>query len=216
MAIREISFAPGCYYHIYNRGNSKQKIFLDKNDYHRFIKLLYISNSRQNFAIRNFSKKNIYDVDRGQKLVSMGAFCLMSNHFHILLCQPENGDISKFMQKLSTSYSMYFNKKYERTGGLFESKFKSEYVETDRHLKYLFSYIHLNPLKIVDPKWREKSGNDLSGSMKFLENYNFSSFDEYIGKSRIEQVILDRQDFPEYFPAEKIFLEEITEWINFT
>src|SRR3989344_7999827 len=123
MSIRKVSFVPGEYYHIYNRGNSKQKIFHNKADYERFISLLYLSNSGNNFKIDYIGKHNIYITDRGSRLVSIGAYCLMPNHFHILITPLVEGGVSKFMQKMTTAYSMYYNQKYRRTGGLFEGKF---------------------------------------------------------------------------------------------
>src|SRR3989338_5705420 len=153
MSIRKVSFAPGEFYHVYNRGNSKQVIFHDKQDYNRFLALLYAVNTKQNIAMR-LVFEDMYKFDRGERLVSLGAHCLMSNHFHLLLTEVDEGGISKFMQKLTTAYSMYYNKKYARTGGLFEGKFKSEHAGKDRYLKYIFSYIHLNPLKIINKNWK--------------------------------------------------------------
>src|SRR3989344_8568343 len=139
MSIRKITFSEGEYYHIYNRGNSKQTIFHDKSDYDRFIKLLFLSNGENNFKIYKISK-NIYEVDRGRRLVGIGAYCLMPNHFHLLITQTDKGSITRFMQKVSTGYSMYYNKKYQRSGALFEGKFKAEHADNDNYLKYLFSY----------------------------------------------------------------------------
>src|SRR3989344_979129 len=157
MTIRKVDLVEGEYYHIYNRGNSKQNIFLDKEDYFRFISLLYISNTSESFNLYDLSRSSnfsVYEIDKTDILVHIGAFCLMPNHFHVLITQMEENGISKFMQKLSTAYSMYFNKKYKRTGCLFEGKFKSQHVDTDEYLKYLFSYIHLNPVKLIQEDWK--------------------------------------------------------------
>ena len=118
MSIRRVNFATGEYYHLYNRGNSKQKIFLDDEDYNHFVKLLYLCNSVRSITYRDVTK-NVYDFDREETLVFIGAYCLMPNHFHILVKEKSEKGISKFMQKISTAYSMYFNNKYKRTGGLF-------------------------------------------------------------------------------------------------
>lgn len=214
MSIRKVSFIYGEYYHIYNRGNSKQKIFHDKQDYERFIKLLFLSNSMDNFNIRDI-KKNFFDFNRKEKLVAIGSYCLMPNHFHLLITQTEVGDISKFMQKLTTAYSMYYNKKYTRTGSLFEGKFKSQYINSDRYLKYLFSYIHLNPIKIIQRDWKEKGIKDKKKALDFLENYKFSSYLDFLSAGREENVILDGNYFPDYFPNEDKIKEEIFEWILF-
>ena len=177
-----------------------------------FLKLLYSANTTKNLVIRNFSKM-VYQLERGERLVSIGAYCLMPNHFHILITQTKNGDITKFMYKLCTSYSMYYNNKYKRTGKLFEGKFKSEYADNDRYLKYLFSYIHLNPLKIIDPDWRNKNVGE--HGVDFLANYKFSSYIDYLEKERDDKVILDRDDFPNYFPTEYSFKTEIADWLRY-
>jgi len=224
MTNRKISFVEGEYYHIYNRGNSKQDIFLDKTDYDRFIKLLYLCNSNKSFNFReDIVKQNIdaFDFDRGETIVSIGAWVAMSNHFHLLLmisprgCLGQEG-ITVFMGKLCTAYSMYFNKKYKRTGKLFEGVFKSTHIESDEQLKYNFSYIHLNPVKIIDSLWKEKGIRNHKKVLEFLNKYNFSSYDDYRGKKRSENKIISQGDFPDYFFTPDIFDEEILEWLNFT
>src|SRR3989344_1004827 len=150
MSIRKVPFVATEYYHLYNRGNSKQLIFRDSQDYWRFIVLLYTCNSQSNFRmslVNDSAEKDPYLWDRGKQLVSIGAYCLMPNHFHILIKEKGESGITKFMQKLSTAYVMYYNLKYKRSGALFEGKFKAEHLGTDRYLKYIFSYIHLNPIK---------------------------------------------------------------------
>jgi len=172
----------GEYYHIYNRGNSKQRIFRDKSDYERFLGLLFACNSSENFKIDNLNKKeSLLNYPRGKQIVYIGAYCLMPNHFHILITDAGEENVSKFMQKLITAYVMYFNKKYQRTGSLFEGKFKAEHAGSDRYLKYLFSYIHLNPIKLVEPKWKEKGIQNKSKVLKYLEEYQHSSCLEYLG-----------------------------------
>ena len=218
MSIRKVKLVQGEYYHIYNRGNSKQKIFLDNEDYLRFMGLLYACNQKNNFKIFNLNKgQTLYDIDRDVALVDIGAYCLMSNHFHLLVTQSENKNISNFMQKLSTAYSMYFNRKYGRTGGLFEGKFKSQHANTDSYLKYIFSYIHLNPIKIIQKDWKEEGIKDRKEAIKYLNRYHFSSYLDYINTAnpRIESKILNKKAFPEYFPNEDSFLREIFEWLSY-
>ena len=215
MSIRKTNFVPGEYYHIYNRGNSKQKIFHDKEDYERFIKLIFLSNGSNNFKIHFIKNDVVYDFERGKQLVDIGAYCLMPNHFHILITQTEEGSISKFMQKLTTGYSMYYNKKYERTGSLFEGKFKSKHVNNDRYLKYSFSYIHLNPVKLIESKWKEVGIKNESKVIDFLKKYKYSSFKDYLDEKRTESIILNKEAFPKYFPNKKSFVKEILEWVNY-
>ncbi len=224
MAIRKNPLVKGEYYHIYNRGNSKQKIFLDKNDYYHFVKCLFICNTYKNFKFRDDivdAQIDAFDFDRGKPLVSIGAWVLMPNHFHIYLTTNSHmsdmwkkNNISEFMRKLSTSYSKYFNAKYKRSGGLFEGSFKSVLVSEDTQAKYLFSYIHLNPIKLIDSKWKENGIKNKKVALKFLNLYKWSSYLDYIGVSRKENKILSVPDFPEYFQGVADFDAEILEWIT--
>ncbi len=218
MSIRPVQFVEGEFYHIYNRGNSKQKIFHDKQDYNYFITLLYIFNSEQKynlFDLKRSNNLNLYEIELKNNLVSIGSYCLMPNHFHILITEKIEGGVSKFMQKICTSYVMYYNKKYKRTGGLFEGKFKSEYVDNDRYMKYLFSYINLNPVKLIQSNWKEKGIKDKIKVIEFLSNYQYSSYLDFLGKNRSQLKIINLKDFPNYFPDKKAFLKEIFDWLNF-
>jgi putative transposase len=213
MSIRKVNFVSGEYYHIYNRGNSKQKIFKDKEDYEYFIKLLFISNGKEKFKF-HFLEGNVYDAKRGNQLVGIGSYVLMPNHFHILITELEDSGISKFLHKVSSGYSHYYNKKYERTGSLFEGKFKSEYAYNDRYLKYLFSYIHLNPIKLIQPKWKEEGITNKQKVLDFLLDYKYSSYKDYLDIQRQENLIINKKVFPDYFPSKSLFLKEIFDWIK--
>lgn len=153
-------------------------------------------------------------MDTGEKLVAISAHCPMPNHFHLLVKETTEGGIVKFMSKLLTVYSSYFNKKYSRTGSLFGSEFKSRHLDTDEYLKYMFAYIHLNPLKLVDSHWRENR-IDVEVAKKFLDQYKFSSYPEYSGVDREENLILTKNAFPEYFQNVKEFDDYICDWLNF-
>jgi putative transposase len=198
--------AVGEYYHIYNRGNSKQDIFLDTQDYIVFQQFLYLMNMEKRITSREIGHST-YSYERDEPLVSIGAYCLMSNHIHILLKQEKEKGISKFMQKLSTAYAMYFNKKYTRTGGLFEGAFKSKWVGGDVYLKYLYSYIHFNPMKMKSPSWKEdiKIGKKINTG--FTLEYPFSSILDYLGVIRNENAILNKNAFPLYFSGREDFFE---------
>jgi putative transposase len=214
MSQRKIPFAFGEYYHIYNRGNSKQEIFKDDRDRQRLQSLLYIANGTKSFEFRDAQKVEIFDFDRGNQLVYIGAYCLMPNHFHILLTPAIERGVQVFMQKLSTGYSMYFNKKYERTGGLFEGRFKSRHANSDEYLKYLFSYIHLNPIKLIQADWKESGIRDLIRAREYLDGYGYSSLLDYLGV-RTESVIVDGGKFPEYFRDKKEINEELLSWLEY-
>jgi putative transposase len=147
----------------------------------------------------------------------------MPNHFHIYLSSPRaglgedlviNNNITKYISKICTSYSMYFNKKYNRTGSLFEGRFKAVHVKEDIQAKYLFSYIHLNPVKLIEPEWKEKGIEDKDGALKFLNEYKWSSYLDYKEIKRKESKILNRKNFINYLPNVLSFNKEIFEWIN--
>ena len=216
MSIRKVNLVSGEYYHIYNRGNSKQKIFHDNEDYFHFMGLLFVCNSINNFRADTLAKgESFYDFERKEQIVSIGSYCLMPNHFHILITQMEEGGISRFMQKVLTAYVMYYNKKYKRTGGLFEGKFKSEHAKDDRYLKYLFSYIHLNPVKLIQKDWKEVGIKNKKEALEYLQNYKYSGYLDYLGIKRIQNKILNIESFPKYFPKKKSLQEEIFEWLSY-
>ena len=218
MSIRKTSLVSDEYYHIYNRGNSKQKIFHDKGDHTHFVALIYACNQKENFKIDNLQKhQSLFEIDKQSKLVDVGAYCLMPNHFHLLLTQKEirENNISKFMQKLSTAYVMYYNKKYKRTGGLFEGKFKSQHVPNDEYLKYMFSYIHLNPIKLIQKDWKEKGIKNKKEALNYLNKYHYSSYLDFLGEKRIQNKVLNLKAFPKYFLDPGSFVSEIFEWLSY-
>ncbi len=220
MSTRTIKFSEGEYYHVYNRGTDKRTIFLDTKDYRRFLALLYVCNSTRAVDMtahfqEGKSFMELFITERNDILVDIGPYCIMPNHFHILVREKVEGGLTKFMSKLATSYSMYFNKKNKRSGVLFEGKFKAKHANTDEYLKYLFAYIHLNPVKIIDPEWKKNGIADRDGAKKYLAEYTYSSYLDYMGTNRIEGKILNRDAFPEYFGEFKEFSQFIEEWLSF-
>lgn len=213
---RKIKFSVDEYYHIYNRGTDKRVIFMDEEDHQRFTSLMFICNSERNVVFRDTPIGRPYVYERGDTLVDIGAYCLMPNHFHFLIREKIDGGVTKYMSKLLTAYVMYFNKKYKRTGSLFESKFKAKHADTDEYLKYLFAYIHLNPVKIIDPKWKEFGIQNRSEAKKYLVKYKYSSYLEYLGDLRMEGKILNRVAFPEYFADVQNFEGFIKDWMVFS
>ncbi len=216
MSTRRITFSVGEYYHIYNRGTDKRVIFMDDSDRKRFIKLLFVANGSKPFVFRDFPIGVPYvDINRGEPVLAIGAYCLMPNHFHILVKEINENGISKVIGKALTSYSSYFNKKYKRAGVLFEGTFKATHVNSDEYLKYLFAYIHLNPVKIIDPEWKENGIKDREPAKKYLTEYTYSSYLDYMGAERVEGKILNKAAFPEYFSEFKDFEQFIDEWLSF-
>ena len=214
MPVRKVSFATGEFYHLYNRGNSKQRIFLTDQDRERFMMLLYVANGTRPLDLREVKPEDAYNFQRGEQPVAIGAYCLMPNHFHILVTPVAEEGVTTFMRKLTTGYSMYFNKRHHRTGSLFEGRFKSEHASEDAYLKYLFAYIHLNPVKLIQSDWREAGITNKQGALDFLQNYHHSSYlDTQI--SRPQSNILDHSPFPTYFSQPTDFNSELLEWLSY-
>jgi putative transposase len=221
--LRKDPFITGEYYHLYNRGIDKRIIFKLKNDYERFIMLLYISNSNSEKTFRldnliNHLHKTFEEImilDKGNPLVSVGAWCLMPNHFHILVKQEVDGGITKFMKKLGTGYAMFFNIKYQRQGALFGGPFKSKLIGVDdNYMKHLFAYIHLNSLDIKFSGW-EKEIKKSSPEMKnFLESYPYSSYPDYLGVNRVEKNIINPENFPNYFQPPQSFKDSVEDYLT--
>lgn len=135
-------FVENGYYHLYNRGVEKRKIFLDHQDYAVFLSYLkYYLNPNQGSDPKSLANE-----------VEMIAFCLMPNHFHLLIKQITKNGITKLMRAVCVKYVMYFNKKYSRVGTLFQGKYKGVLITNDVYFLHLSRYIHLNPSPGSDPK----------------------------------------------------------------
>ena len=213
------NFYLGGYYHCYNRGTDKRKIFLTEKDRLRFSVLLYVCNSDVPIHISNFegsSLLDLFDLPRGKPIVAVGAWTLMPNHFHLLLKEIKEGGISLFMQKVTTGYTMYFNKKSGRSGTLLEATFRAETIAKDNYLKYIFSYIHLNCIKLIDSAWKEIGLKDFKKSERFLNNYVWSSYLDYREVKSPQGKILSKNVFPGYFANITDLDLEIKDWLTFS
>ena len=218
--LRKDPFITGEYYHLYNRGIDKRVIFKSKKDYERFIMLLYIANTQtESFRLDNLINQQhktfneILVLDRGELIISIGAWSLMTNHFHLIVRQEIDGGITKFMRKLGVGYSMFFNIKYERAGALFGGLFKSKLIGVDdNYMRQLFGYIHINPLEIKFPDWQKQIKKPFSEMKKFLRLYKYSSYPDYIEEDRVEKNILNAKNFPKYFNNAKSFKDFMDEY----
>ncbi|MBI2355779.1 MAG: transposase [Candidatus Doudnabacteria bacterium] len=186
MGIRDYKeFGAGAYYHIYNRGNAKNNIFIDPEDYKFFLLRL-----RQNLYPEDNPTSRIRKLPANT--FSLIAYCLMPNHFHILIKQNGNIPTSKLILKLCSSYSKYFNKKYDRVGHVFQDQFKQVLIDDDSYLLWLSAYIHQNPT--------------VAGISKTPETYPWSSYMFYLKKdgyiSCESDIILNQfktiQEFPKF------------------
>ncbi len=147
MAQRKFSFVNGRYYHVFNRGVDKRIVYTDAEELYFFFHRLHDLNSTDS-TVASKDKRKIHKdkatLDEGKKLVSMVAYCLLPNHFHLLLKQNVDDGVSQFMQRLGTSYVKFFNKKHDRSGSLFQGKFKATQVDGDYAVPIVASYVNLN------------------------------------------------------------------------
>ncbi len=178
------------YRHIYNRGAHKTEIFKDANDYIRMVKLLYIANNTRPFVMSSLPQ-NVFCVEKDETLVDIVAYCLMPNHIHIAIKTTENQLITKFMRKLCTAYSCYFNLKYHHSGTIWQGKYKSKEEFDDTNIDVLIKYIHMNPYTLKNkPIELENQLAILEDAVGFAKEYEYSSFKDYLGVPRIQRVLL--------------------------
>lgn len=213
-------------YHIYNRGVEKRDIFIRDKDYFRFIHNMFEFNDRRpalnlGFHFDNYGKSLVKSDFTSRKprklLVEIFCFCLMPNHYHFLLRQKVDSGITEFMRKIGTGYTNYFNLKNKRVGPLFQGKFKAVHVVKEAHLTYLPHYIHLNPLDLALPEWRNKKIRDPEKAFKFLEKYRWSSFIDYIGRKNYPSVIQPDFLLSNYYRSRTSLVsyrKAIREWLD--
>jgi REP element-mobilizing transposase RayT len=188
MPSRNIAFRndiDDAYYHVYGRGNARMPIFLDDEDHVVFLSFL------KRYLGKDIHRDNLGRLTPNYRdSLELLAFCLMKNHFHLLIHQIQQGNLSKFMQGLIGSYGRYFNRKYKRTGSLLESRYKASIILDDEYLLHASRYIHLNP-------------DD-------YENYSWSSLRYYLGDRHADWVkpdfILDI--YQQYEGTYKDFVDE--------
>jgi len=192
---RQKPFITGEYYHIYNRGVDKRDIFRDPRDWDRFRDGLYVCNTEKSIVFRGLPS-NIFTFERGETIVDIFAYALMPNHFHLIIGEKRDGGISTFVGRLLTSYSMYFNTKYERSGPLMCRPFRSSHIGEDDYFRWLFSYVHLNPLQLLDPDWEKRDAENLKRAVKRLASYTHSSYQDYFESNRRESQILAKEALP--------------------
>ena len=178
--MRKIQFVNSEYYHIYNRGVDKRDVFLDEKDFWKFKGSLSEFNNNSYYeerlqALASYSRKKLKDcqfndfkelrsfLDEQENIVDIISYCLIPNHFHLILKQLKDKGISDFMHKIGTSFTNHFNKKYERSGYIFQGPFKAIHIDNNNYLLWLTGYINGN-IEI------HKQGR--------AENYKWSSFKE--------------------------------------
>lgn len=217
------TYAPNSFYHVYNRGVEKRDIFLEEIDYAVLLSYLktylmpkdedtlrnIIANPlsgwrEKDMALRELRLNNFSDS------IEFMAFCLMKNHYHMLIRQENETAMDQFMNSLWTRYTMYFNRKYKRVGPLFQDVYKAVLVETEEQLLHLTRYIHLNPIA-------KRNFRNPASKGDALRSYFFSSYPDYIGIRNTAWIhperILDRWHADRYKQYESFALEiGIEEW----
>lgn len=222
MAYRRDPFAVGEWYHCFSRGVDKRIVFTTDRDYERFLESLYLSNDVESTgrdSFRHISHTDIFQLQRGKQIVSIAAYCLMPNHFHILVQQLEEGGITKFMRKVGTGYTMYFNIKNERVGNLFVKPFRSKLVNNDGYFMHIPQYIHLNPVEVFEAGWKKGIVRDVGVLESKMRAYKFSSLHEYDREPRVTSAILDSKAvdlFRTGMPELGSMLEEASEYYRST
>ncbi len=154
------------------------------------VKPIHVSNFEQGF--RSKTLEDVLRLDRRSRLVDIGAYNLMPNHFHLLLRESTAGGITSFMRKFGTAYTMYFNIRYKRTGVLFEGTFKAKHVGTGSYFERVFNYIHANHAELYEPEWKKGVIRNRTQVKKKLAQYRYSSLSDYCGSARPESLIVNK------------------------
>lgn len=191
------------WYHCYNRGTDKRTVFENPHDYERFIALLYVSNGSKPIRLSDkysFNFRSVFEdssMDRGAPLVEIAAYSLMPTHVHLVLKQVVDSGVSRFMQKVFTAYTMYFNLKRGRTGSLFSGTFKSKHIGDDRYLKQVIPYVLLNPVELFEKHWKEGVG-DTGKIEKYLRGYPHASLPDLYNTTRPQRKVLGTSIYEYY------------------
>lgn len=203
------AYGEDCFYHVYNRGVNKRKIFKDKQDYAVFLSylktylskvdnigLLKILADSGTGAAEKSAARKILGLNNFCERISLICYCLMPNHFHFLIKQKDKQAMEILMRSMMTRYTMYFNRRHGRVGTLFQSSYKAVLVETDAQLLHLTRYIHRNPIsgRILEgvslyeqlstqpssyPNYLKKTNQDWVKPGFILQNFSKSGFDSY-------------------------------------
>ena len=215
---RKFPFAVGTIHHIYNRGVAKCAICLDASDSWRFLQGLCLFNDTKSASSilwrleRDHGRRTlgvlrdyiVNPANERERLVRILAYCVMDNHYHLLVEEIREGGITQFMHKFGIGYVKYFNKKHDRVGTLFQDKFKNILVEDDRYLQYLLVYINvLNPAYFIEPRWKEEGIANVEAVLQYAENYQWSTHRDYLGKRN--SIIIERGVMGEMLPTPKAY-----------
>ncbi len=182
-------------YHILNRGVDKRTLFLDNKDRARFVHDMWEFNDVENaknvwYRAPQYSGLRDHYMEK-DRIVDLHAWCLMGNHYHLLISERVDGGLTKFIRRLNVGYANYFNERYKRKGTLFQGRTKKILINTDAHFLHILSYLHSNPLDFSrDGKgWREKKLLNATSALQNLEKYKWSSYLDYAGVHNFPSVL---------------------------
>ena len=199
-------------WHALNRGVDKRTIFEDSQDRARFVHDLFEFNDEK--AAQNTSRSNMSNLRSRSLLVDIHGWCLMKNHYHLLLSERVDGGITKFIRKLNIGYAKYFNEKYHRSGTLFQGRTKRVLISSDAHFLHILHYLHLNPLDMLKETaaWRARRIASAARALTHLRQYRWSSYLDYCGKKNFPSVItttLFKDVFGNYEQALASYLKDV-------
>lgn len=180
------------FFHVLNRGVDKRDVVLNDDDRQRFVRSLFLFNDSKASPNAVSQPARVDDVNRKRDiLVHIHAWCLMNNHYHLLLSPIDDDpfNLSRFMKKLNMGYAKFFNEKYERTGALWQGKYKKVPISRGAHFLYIPYYLHLNPLDYSFPEWRSGRVANFDGALDALERYRWSSYLDYQGIKNFPSII---------------------------
>ncbi len=181
-------------YHALNRGVDKREIFLDSQDFARFVHNLYEFNDIA--PAMEFSRREVGLTKSHirERLVEIHGWVLMKNHYHLLLSEKTEYGITRFLRKLNIGYAKYFNERYGRNGTLFQGRTKKIPIEHESHFLYILHYLHLNPLDYLKgaTEWRERDKSTIKNvreALEYLDEYRWSSYLDYCGRKNFPSIL---------------------------
>lgn len=187
-------------YHIYTRGVEKRIVFKSSKDYNRFLASMFFCNSEEPLHFSNLANQGdplmLVEIKDRKSIVDVLSYSLMPNHVHLILKEIVDGGISRYMLKLLTAHSMFFNIKYERSGPLFIRPFRSQHIDSEEYFRWVFSYVLLNPLELFQRDWKAKGIQNLKRAKQFMQSYALSAFIDYFVADRPESKILNKDSLP--------------------
>ena len=188
-------FANNEFYHIYNRGVDRRKIFSDQYDLRRFFQSMDEFNTVNPIGSiyeNSFLDPHIRSKRKSRRLVKFIAYCLNPNHYHFILQQIANEGISEFMKRLGGGYTWYFNNRYQRSGYLFQSVFKAKHINSNNYLLSLSAYVNLNY------RVHKLGGATAKLSKSSLDEYVYKHLDNFCEKKIISEQFKNKLEYKEF------------------